>query len=90
MYKVLRTFADLQDNKYLYHAGDVYPRDGLAVRAERFHELSSRNNSAGVVLIEYAPEGSQILSGEVSAEDDNIPRARAKTVSKKPRKRKES
>lgn len=90
MYKVLRTFADLQDNKYLYNVGDIYPREGLAVSAERFHELSGKNNAAGVALIEYVAEDATSPSESVSDDKGTAPAAKAKTAARKPRKRKES
>lgn len=56
MYKVLALFFDLQDGNKEYHPGDIYPRDGLTVSAERLAELASSNNRLGVPLIEYIEE----------------------------------
>ena len=50
-YTVLRKFTDLQDNNYKYHAGDLYPRDGIEVSAERIKELSTDQNRQGSPLI---------------------------------------
>ena len=44
MYKVIKLFADLQDNNYIYKEGDVYPRKGLEVSEERIAELAGSNN----------------------------------------------
>lgn len=52
MFKVLRYFTDLQDNNYAYNAGDTFPREGMAVSADRITELSSSANKQGVPLIE--------------------------------------
>lgn len=52
MFKVIRYFTDLQDNGYAYNAGDAFPRDGMAVSADRITELSSSANKQGVPLIE--------------------------------------
>lgn len=52
MYKVLKTFADLQDNKHLYHEGDTYPRDNVFVSDVRIAELCSNNNALRQPLIE--------------------------------------
>lgn len=56
MYKVIKYFTDLQDNRHAYHAGDVFPREGLKVSKERLTELSGFNNKRGVPLIEKIKE----------------------------------
>lgn len=56
MYKVLRDFADLQDNKHLYRTGDIYPRAGLNVSSERVAELVSEKNKMGTALIRAIDE----------------------------------
>lgn len=52
MYKVISSFADIQDNRHIYKAGDVFPRKGLKVSDERIAELSSDKNRRGFPLIE--------------------------------------
>lgn len=44
MYTVLEYFTDLQDNSYVYKAGDVYPRKGYTPDEARIKELSGKNN----------------------------------------------
>lgn len=56
MYEVIHYFTDLQDNGYPYNAGDVFPRDGLAVSEERLKELSSINNRQHKPLIRLVVE----------------------------------
>jgi hypothetical protein len=51
VYKVIKDFADLQDNKHLYRAGDTFPRVGFNVTAERLAELASAKNLTGGALI---------------------------------------
>jgi hypothetical protein len=51
IYKVIKDFADLQDGKHIYHAGDTFPRDGVEVSADRIAELASAKNKVGTVLI---------------------------------------
>ena len=51
MYKVVKYFEDLTDNRYPYNEGDTFPRKGLKVSDERIDELSSTNNKRGEVLI---------------------------------------
>lgn len=51
MYKVLKHFTDLQDNNYKYQAGDVFPRKGLKVSAERLNELLTSNNRRNEPMI---------------------------------------
>lgn len=52
MYKVLKRFADLEDNKYLYEVGDEFPRLGLKVSSERLKTLSGSDNLMKTPLIE--------------------------------------
>ena len=56
MYKVIKYFTDLQDNNYAYYVGDIFPRNGVEVGAERVAELSSDKNLQGVPLIEEVVE----------------------------------
>lgn len=51
MYKVIKSFIDLKDERYLYKVGDVYPREGYTPTDERIEELSSDKNKQGVELI---------------------------------------
>lgn len=51
MYKVIRLFADLLDDNHIYKPGDIFPREGLEVTAERYRELASGLNKQGKPLI---------------------------------------
>ena len=51
-YEVIRYFRDAQDNGYVYHEGDIFPREGLEVSAERLAELAGTKNRRGISLIE--------------------------------------
>ena len=62
MYKVIKFFTDLQDNKHPYHEGETFPREGVTVTEERLKELASKKNKRGVALIKEVKE-------EVKAED---------------------
>ena len=56
MYKVIKSFTDLQDNNYAYYVGDTFPHNGGDVDAERIEELASDKNRLGVPLIEEIAE----------------------------------
>ena len=56
MYRVIKSFTDLQDNNYAYYVGDTFPHNGVEVGAERVAELSSDKNRLGVPLIEEIEE----------------------------------
>ena len=56
MYKVIKSFIDLQDNNYAYYVGDTFPHNGVEVDAERIAELASAKNRLGVPLIEEIAE----------------------------------
>ena len=56
MYKVIKSFTDLQDDSYAYYVGDTFPRNGVEAGAERVAELASDKNLQGVPLIEETAE----------------------------------
>ena len=56
MYKVIKSFTDLQDNNHAYSVGDTFPHKGVEVDAERIAELASDKNRLGVQLIEEIAE----------------------------------
>lgn len=51
MYKVIKSFVDLQDGNHLYKEGDIYPREGAEVSSERQKELAGTQNKIGEPLI---------------------------------------
>lgn len=51
MYRVIEYFIDLQDNNHPYNAGDIFPRTGVKVTAERLAELAGSGNLQGKPLI---------------------------------------
>lgn len=66
MYKVVRYFRDLQDDNYLYHEGDTFPREGLSVSEERIKELSSADNKQHTVLIKEIAEEKTYTRTEIN------------------------
>ena len=56
MYKVIKSFTDLQDNNYAYYVGDKFPHNGVEVGADRISELASDKNLQGAPLIEEVAE----------------------------------
>lgn len=79
MYKVKVYFTDLQDGGHPYQVGEVFPRAGKKVSAERLAELSGTNNKRGVALIEEVKEP----AAEVP-EKDEAPVEEPKATVKKP------
>ncbi len=55
-YEVIKTFADLQDNRHLYNVGDTFPHEGAEVSNGRLKELSGSNNKLGTPLIKEIKE----------------------------------
>lgn len=53
MFVVLHDFTDMQDG-HVYHAGDIFPRDGMTVEPERLAVLQSFSNRQGKPLIQRA------------------------------------
>lgn len=66
MYKVVRYFRDLQDDNYLYHEGDTFPREGLSVSEERVKELSSADNKQRTILIKEITEEKTYTRTEIN------------------------
>ena len=64
MYKVIKAFTDLQDSNYVYHTGDIYPREGAKASQGRIDELSGTANKVGYPLIAviegYEPDGEPV------------------------------
>ena len=52
MYKVVYSFADMQDDNYIYSVGDDYPRKGYIPTPERVEELAGGANKIGRPLID--------------------------------------
>lgn len=67
MYKVLRDFADAQDNSHRYHAGDVYPRAGYTPSNERLTYLSSAKTPINAPVIVLTDEKTEKV--EIPAEE---------------------
>jgi hypothetical protein len=65
MYRVIRDFTDLQDNRRLYEKGQTYPREGYSPSEDRLKELSSKNNKNGKVYIKKVDES--------AADEENYP-----------------
>ena len=78
MYKVIKTFTDLQDGNYKYITGDTYPRNGLKVSKKRIEELSTTKNRRGIILIEEVEEEVKPEAEEVVVEEAPKKRSRKK------------
>lgn len=51
-YRVITAFVDLQDQKYRYNVGDIYPRKGKKTSKKRIAELATGQNRRDTVMIE--------------------------------------
>ena len=81
MFRVIEFFTDLQDDNHAYNVGDVFPREGVAVTADRIKELSGTQNKRGIALIEEVRGAEET---PVTEETDD----KAAPVENEPRKRK--
>ena len=68
MYKVIKKFIDLQDNKHLYRVGDEFPRLGYKPSLSRIKELSSNNNLQKTKLIKEIEDLENDKNDEVDKE----------------------
>ena len=51
IYRVIKTFTDMQDKGYKYSVGDIVPRTGLSVTKKRIDELLTDKNRRGIPMI---------------------------------------
>jgi len=72
MYKVLKAFTDLQDDNYVYLAGDVYPREGVLIKQDRLDALASKDNVRGEALIELVEEETAAKKAQEASETAEI------------------
>lgn len=92
MYKVVKSFQDLQDNRYSYQAGDTFPREGFKPSKERLEELSSINNRRHTILIKKVDEPKVEVKVEPEVIEEKIEEPAEKIIAeseqpiKKPRK----
>lgn len=64
MYRAVEQFADLQDDKYIYEIGMIYPRKGLNPSDERIKELASSENKVGKPVIEFFADPAPVKQEE--------------------------
>lgn len=69
MYKVIKDFADLQDNNYIYRKNDIFPRKGFDVLPSRIKELATAKNRQGQPLIEEIEEAPKKKKSAKKAEE---------------------
>ena len=72
MYKVIKAFTDIQDDRYPYNVGDTFPHVGMEVSPERIEELATDKNRRKTPLIEFVGDTVKEplkVEGEVSIED---------------------
>lgn len=71
-YKVIKYFTDIQDCYFPYNVGDLFPRIGKDVSAERIKELSTGANRQGVPLIELVEDTKIVSKTETVVKQDTI------------------
>ncbi len=71
-YTVIKHFTDLQDGKYKYSDGDIYPREGYTPSEERIAELAGDKNRQGRPLIKAE------TVAEVTEEPEEKPKKRGR------------
>lgn len=66
MYRAVERFADLEDEKYIYDVGMIYPRKGLNPSDERIKELAGSENKVGKPVIEFFEDPKPLKQEEES------------------------
>lgn len=82
MYKVIKYFTDLQDNKYAYHEGDIFPREGISFDQSRYDELAGKDNKRKTPLIKLVKEKETPIITETTEEKSDP----VEKVAEKPKK----
>lgn len=79
-YVVIKDFSDLEDEGYIYRAGDVYPREGVELDEERTDSLLTTDNKRKTPLIvqiavdeEPDPEAEEVEPEESDGVPDEFP-----------------
>lgn len=88
MYKVIKKFIDLQDNKHLYRVGDEFPRLGYKPSLSRIKELSSNNNLQKAKLIKEIEDLENDKNDEVDETIDLLENEEDKEIKKEKKTRK--
>lgn len=84
MYRVIKSFTDLQDGNYLYRVGDEFPRTGKKVTDERIDELASPDNRQRTPLIKAVDEPKAEPVADVTddavetAEEEEMPKRKSR------------
>lgn len=86
MYKVIKDFSDREDNRFVYRAGDIYPRLGYTPSNDRVAGLLGTDNGQGVPLIEEYVSLAKEDAQEAKTDVDPPKKSEAK---RRPRKRQE-
>lgn len=69
-YKVILSFADIEDHGYLYSVGDCFPRKGAIPNEDRIAFLASNRNLIGqpvIQKVEDEPEIEEIKKDPIEA-----------------------
>ena len=86
---VLKAFVDLQDNNFVYHVGDEFPRNGAKVSAKRLEELSTNKNRRGIPIIEKIGEDKK-EDEKKEVVEESVVEANEEAPKKRSRKKKEN
>lgn len=81
IYRVIKTFTDMQDDNHKYSVGDIFPRTGLSVTKKRLEELLTDKNRRGMPMI-VAEEEKVEAPAEVKEENPKRT-AKPKTTGKR-------
>jgi hypothetical protein len=84
MFKVIKSFADAQDNGHIYNVGDTFPRPGMKVDDDRIKWLSSTSKER---MTAYIAEEAPKRGPSEAKEDTQEPEAASKPSSRSEAKR---
>lgn len=74
-YIAVYEFADMHDGGFVYHPGDVFPRMGVEVSAERINALKSSTNRIGLPLIKEVGQTTARLE-KATEKPETVPKSR--------------
>ena len=71
VYKVIKSFTDIQDKNHAYEVGDVFPHDGRVVSPERLRALTTNANRRGTPLIAVSGNAKAVKEDEEEKKEES-------------------
>ena len=71
VYKVIKSFTDIQDKNHAYEVGDVFPHDGRVISPDRIRALTTNANRRGTPLITVSGNAKVVKEDEEEKKEES-------------------